>query len=290
MTGTTDFLAWAIGSGANVETQSAFAADANLTDGFATGEVAPSLTCNKVWRQSSSMAAMLGQFIANSGQNAADNGNITQLVAQFIAAFESTAAATKSIQAITGSSSQTVPSGVYTYKYRVWGAGGAGGGAGTGVGGGGAGGAYSEGYFSVVPGDTVSWVIASVSVGGAGNGNGGGTSTLSHNGTVIVTCTGGPGGIAGSSGNPVLGGAATATASGTAGSYNVAGTEGSVGNGLAGSASISGDGGNAFGGGGARGNTSTTGNHAIFYGCGGAGGAGGANGGNGGLGLLILET
>ncbi len=84
---TNDFLPFAVGSGANVISQSAYAAETTvLNDGFQTG-VAQSSQFNKVWRQSSIISAMIGQFIVNrTGQNATDDGTTATLLANFEAA------------------------------------------------------------------------------------------------------------------------------------------------------------------------------------------------------------
>jgi hypothetical protein len=79
-----DFLPFAIGSSANVISQSAYVADtADLQEGFQSG-IANSAKMNKVWRQSSIMASMLAQFIVNStGQPAIDDGTTATLLANF---------------------------------------------------------------------------------------------------------------------------------------------------------------------------------------------------------------
>lgn len=81
-----DFLPFAAGGGANVITQAAYAASAALSTGFQSG-VAASNQLNKVWRQSSIIAALMGQFIADySGQAAIDDGTISTLEANLLAA------------------------------------------------------------------------------------------------------------------------------------------------------------------------------------------------------------
>lgn len=76
---TNDFLTFAGSAGSNVITQAAYAALAAQQTGFQAG-VANSAQLNKVWRQSSIMAAVLGQFIADySGQNAVDDGTTATL-------------------------------------------------------------------------------------------------------------------------------------------------------------------------------------------------------------------
>lgn len=76
-----DFLPFAAAGGANVISQSTYAALAALGPGFSTG-IAPSNQLNKVWRQSSIMAAVLAQFMADvSGQNSTDDGTTASLLA-----------------------------------------------------------------------------------------------------------------------------------------------------------------------------------------------------------------
>lgn len=75
MTVQQDFLAFADAGGANVVSQAAYAAIGALGPGFATG-IAPSNVCNKVWRQSSVIAYVVAQLIADvTGQNVLDNGS-----------------------------------------------------------------------------------------------------------------------------------------------------------------------------------------------------------------------
>lgn len=59
-----NFLPFATGVGANVEDQASYAADPVVPAGFSSG-LAPSAKCNKAWRQSSFMAAVLAQFISD---------------------------------------------------------------------------------------------------------------------------------------------------------------------------------------------------------------------------------
>jgi hypothetical protein len=86
MTIENDFLVWAGASGANVPTQAAYAALANLTTGVGSG-TASSANANKVWRQASIIAAMIAQFIVDeSGQTAIDDGTTATLETNFKAA------------------------------------------------------------------------------------------------------------------------------------------------------------------------------------------------------------
>ena len=81
-----DFKAFAIGSGANVETPTTWSGDSVVNLGFQSG-TALSIKFNTVLRQASSMAQMIGDFTAQYGPgNVQDNGNITTLQTQFISA------------------------------------------------------------------------------------------------------------------------------------------------------------------------------------------------------------
>jgi hypothetical protein len=82
-----DFIPFAVGGSANVTAQATYAANTTLTqNGFQAG-IAKSPDLNKVWRQSSIMAAVLAQFIVDqSGQNAVDDGTTATLEANLIAA------------------------------------------------------------------------------------------------------------------------------------------------------------------------------------------------------------
>lgn len=83
---TNDFLPFAGGVGANVLTQSAYAALTSRTSGFSSG-VAKSVELNKVWRQSSLIAAAVAQVVADiTGLDAVDDGTTTTLVANLKAA------------------------------------------------------------------------------------------------------------------------------------------------------------------------------------------------------------
>ena len=78
---TNDFLPFATGAGANVLSQSDYAALAALATGYQSG-IAKSQQLNKTWRQASIMAAVLAQFIVDrSGQNATDDGTTATLLA-----------------------------------------------------------------------------------------------------------------------------------------------------------------------------------------------------------------
>lgn len=87
---TNDFQPFAYGGAANVVSQSAYLALTTiLQNGFSSG-VAQSAQLNKVWRQSSIMAAVLAQFSSDySGQNSIDDGTTATLETNLIAAIRS---------------------------------------------------------------------------------------------------------------------------------------------------------------------------------------------------------
>lgn len=83
---TNDFLVFGGGSSPNVIDQATYAALTARLSGFQSG-TALSAQLNKVWRQSSIMAAVLAQFTANySGQNSVDDGTTATLLANFMTA------------------------------------------------------------------------------------------------------------------------------------------------------------------------------------------------------------
>lgn len=85
---TNDFLVFAGAGGANVITQAQYVALLAETTGFQSG-IASSAQANKVFRQASIMASMIGQFIADeTGSNATDDGTIATLEANFILALQ----------------------------------------------------------------------------------------------------------------------------------------------------------------------------------------------------------
>lgn len=95
MSAENDFLVFAGSSGANVITQSAYAALSALTNGFSAG-LAASNQLNKVWRQSSIMAAVMAGFIVQeTGDNVIDNGSsgLATILANFTSAVQAAAVA-----------------------------------------------------------------------------------------------------------------------------------------------------------------------------------------------------
>jgi hypothetical protein len=77
---TNDFLPYAVGGGANVLTQSAYAALTTLLANGLQSGIVSSNQLNKTLRQPTIMAAVIGQLIADAaGQNAVDDGTIAAL-------------------------------------------------------------------------------------------------------------------------------------------------------------------------------------------------------------------
>lgn len=75
-----DFLAFAIGGGANVVDQADYAAASYVTDGYSAG-LAVSEQLNKTWRQSSFIAAALAQYVSNqTGLDVLDDGDLAGFI------------------------------------------------------------------------------------------------------------------------------------------------------------------------------------------------------------------
>lgn len=88
MSVTNDFLPFAIGGSANVESQVDYAADSNRTNGNQPG-IASSSFNNKAIRQANFITSQLAQMVANTtGTNVNDNGVTAQFLAQLNAAIQ----------------------------------------------------------------------------------------------------------------------------------------------------------------------------------------------------------
>lgn len=77
-----DFKAFALDPNANVMSQVDWEALPALLSGFTAGK-ASSAQVNKAIRQATTIAALVGQFIANSGTDALDNADVNGLVTKF---------------------------------------------------------------------------------------------------------------------------------------------------------------------------------------------------------------
>ena len=88
MSGTNQFLPFATQSGANTLTPTAYAALTTVVgQGFQPG-LASSQQANTVWRQATFVAAAVAQLIANDGNNANDDGNLTGFVTNLTTAIK----------------------------------------------------------------------------------------------------------------------------------------------------------------------------------------------------------
>lgn len=84
MTVEIDFVPFATGAGANVESQAAYIADPNTPIGQQAGTIAPSATCNKIWRQAVWWSAVIANVIANTlNINVLDDGNLAAAITNF---------------------------------------------------------------------------------------------------------------------------------------------------------------------------------------------------------------
>ena len=79
---TNNFKAFALDPNANVTPQADWEELPALLSGFTAGKAA-SAQVNKALRQSTTIAALVGQFIANSGADALDNADVNGLVTKF---------------------------------------------------------------------------------------------------------------------------------------------------------------------------------------------------------------
>jgi len=84
---TNDFQPFASGGTANVVSQATYLSllAGSLANGFQSGTAA-SNQVNKVWRQASIMAAVMGQIVANTGTDALDTQSVSTLVTNLLAA------------------------------------------------------------------------------------------------------------------------------------------------------------------------------------------------------------
>lgn len=79
---TNNFKAFALDPNANVMSQAEWEALPALLSGFTAGK-ASSAQVNKAIRQATTIAALIGQFIANAGADALDNADVNGLVTKF---------------------------------------------------------------------------------------------------------------------------------------------------------------------------------------------------------------
>lgn len=92
MSNTNDFLIFATGGGANVITQSTYVSSGFVSTGFSSG-TAFSNQLNKVWRQSSTWANVLGLLLNAVSLDALDNGAPSTLLSSLQTAIKKTSMA-----------------------------------------------------------------------------------------------------------------------------------------------------------------------------------------------------
>jgi hypothetical protein len=296
-----NFLPFATGGGANVATQSAYAADPLLPIGNQPG-IAVSAFNNKALRQANAVASSIGQFLADkTGADILDNGVAAQLLAQinaallplapiitnysagsgthnltyyfFIASGSATVGATYTNNAVTFTVKATVAAGVQIAM--------SGNGAPSVSGvltkASGTGDATLTFYAMRAPLQARVRLVGAGGGGGgsgslAGNGGAGGNSTF---GAALLTAAGGSGGFA-NQGTPAAGGAATINAPAQTIIGVAGGTGTSGGGGSSGAAVAGGCGGSSALGGGAGGGPPTGAGGSAPANTGGGGGGGGA--------------
>ena len=113
MTATNDFQQFAYSGGANVLSQAAYIALAGtiLDNGYPSG-ILPSQLLNKTLRQSATMAALIGDLIvAQTGQNATDDGTTTTLLANLITAINASVSGTVAPGTVFSFGGATPPAG-----------------------------------------------------------------------------------------------------------------------------------------------------------------------------------
>lgn len=105
---TNDFKSFATGSGANVMSQADYLALSALLTGFQSGKAA-SAQVNKAIRQATTIAALVGQFIANANIDALDNGDVSGLVTKFTNALNANLNLKTAAQRDVGESTNQIP-------------------------------------------------------------------------------------------------------------------------------------------------------------------------------------
>jgi hypothetical protein len=299
-----EFLPFGTAANANVLSNAAYQALPARAAGFGSG-VAKSEELNTVWRQGSTMAAVLGQFIADkTGQDVLDDGDVNGLLDKLKGAM---GGCLLGIQRFTTSGTYTPTPGTrYVVVEAVGGGGGGGGCATPGAGAvsaaaGGNSGSYGKGQFSITGPIPVTIGaggirgVASETPTGATIGGPGGDTKFG----AFMTCPGGLSGLASNSFSIPNICQSIPPKSNPATGANISSIDGeSGGNGFALGAGISGKGGsNPLGAGGASvgssGNVSVAGGNGTGFGSGGSGAfsgslASGKDGGMGAPGIVIV--
>ncbi|MGK3134888.1 hypothetical protein ACCX84_03845 [Pantoea trifolii] len=105
---TNNFKAFGIGAGANVTSQADYEALSALATGFQSGK-ASSAQINKALRQSTVMAAMLGQFINAASLDALDNANLSTLLANFLSSLTTNLSLGNASKRTVGTAANNIP-------------------------------------------------------------------------------------------------------------------------------------------------------------------------------------
>jgi hypothetical protein len=208
MANTNNFKPFAVAANANVTEQADWETLPALSGGFSSGK-ASSAQVNKGLRQSTTIAAVVGQFIANSGVDALDNGDINGLVTKFsnailknlnLADSSGVIGRLVNVKKITTSGTYTPSAGVKFCIAEVQAGGGGGGSAATCAtgqssgGGGGAAGGYGLIKFAAASAEVV---IGSGGAGGPANASGAQGSDGGSSSIAGFSAPGGAGGWAG---------------------------------------------------------------------------------------------
>ncbi len=190
---TNDYKQFSAGVGANIISQSDYLALSALSGGFSSG-YAYSNQINKILRQATAAAAVLGQIIADSGVDALDDGDLAVLQAKFLAAIGAVGSRIAVLNTA-GSGTWAVPSGVYGGLVHVYGGGGGGDNNSSPGGGGGGGGGCSIAYMAMTPGASIAYIVGTAGANGVtpSSGQNGGTSSFGPSGGITLTATGGSG-------------------------------------------------------------------------------------------------
>lgn len=110
---TSDFLPFATGVGADVQSQADYAAASSTSNGFSNGIAEPA-QLNKVWRQSSFISAAIAAWLSGQGINVPDNGDLNALVANLTSTIVSKGSVVDSVAAVRALDSTKVNRAVTT--------------------------------------------------------------------------------------------------------------------------------------------------------------------------------
>lgn len=199
---TNDIKAFAVGSGANVLSQSEYLALGALVSGFTSGK-ANSKEVNKAIRQATFVAAALAQFVSDqSSVDVLDDGNVPGLASKIQVAVNG-AGRLINVQTFSASGTYTPTAGTKSIIVEAIGAGGASGNlvattaTTNAISAAGSNGAYAKARYT----SGFSSVVVTIGAGGVVNGGGGGGGNGGDGGATtfgaLLTCPGGKGSLVG---------------------------------------------------------------------------------------------